>query len=88
MLYSDERKVLYADNSIAADPILRWLRDNGVQAWLVDEDDLGGLDPALAFVHATGIVVRDAEAERARNLITAYQQATIEPTAELRGDEV
>jgi hypothetical protein len=87
MLYTEDRKVLYADNSIAADPILCWLRDNGVQAWLIDEDDLGGLDPALAFVHGCGIVVHDRDAERARNLISTYQQATIEPTAELGGDE-
>lgn len=82
-MFSDERKVLYADNAMDAQPILQWLRDNGIDAGLIDPDDLGGLDPALAFAHATGIVVPSAEVERARALIAEYQSGVVQPTDEL-----
>jgi hypothetical protein len=84
----DATEVLYVDNAMVADPMVRWLQAHGIDAWLADPDDLGGLDPALAFVHATGIVVATRDAVRARNLLAAFQQATIAPTPELAGDEV
>lgn len=87
MVFSDERKVLYANNPLDAQPILQWLRDNAIDAQLIDEDDLGGLDPALAFAHGTGIVVPAADRERAEALIADYQQAVVEETDELRGDQ-
>lgn len=83
-MFSNERKVLYADNSMDAQPILQWLHDNGIDASLIDPDDLGGLDPALAFAHATGVVVASADAERAQKLIADYIGGTIQPTEELQ----
>ncbi len=86
MVFSDERKVLYADNPMDAEPILQWLRSNGIDAQLIDEDDLGGLDPALAFAHGTGVVVPILDAERAEALITAYGDAQVQATTELADD--
>lgn len=83
-MFSNERKVLYADNSMDAQPILQWLRDNGIDANLIDPDDLGGLDPALAFAHATGVVVPTADVERAQVLIAEYKGGQIQPTEELQ----
>ena len=83
-MFSDERKVLYADNAMDAQPILQWLRDNGIEANWIDPDDLGGLDPALAFAHATGVVVPIADVERSRELIAQYLGGTIQPTEELQ----
>jgi hypothetical protein len=82
-MFSDERKVLYADNAMDAQPILQWLRDNGIDAGLIDPDDLGGLDPALAFAHATGIVVPEGDVERAQALIAEYKSGIVQPTDEL-----
>lgn len=83
MVFSDERKVLYADNPMDAEPILQWLRSNGIDAQLIDEDDLGGLDPALAFAHGTGVVVPLLDAERAEALITEYGHSQVQVTDEL-----
>ena len=86
MVFSDERKVFYADNPMDAEPSLQWLRGNGIDAQLIDEDDLGGLDPALAFAHGTGVVVPLDDADRAEALIAEYGDAKVQDTEELRDE--
>lgn len=83
MTLSTEREVHYVDGALQAEPLLAFLRAQGVEAHLRDSDDAGGLDPALAFVHGSAIVVAAEDAERARTLLAEYETATPEPTPEL-----
>lgn len=85
MTLSTEREVLYVDGALQAEPLLAFLRSQGIEAHLRDSDDAGGLDPALAFVHGSAIVVAAADADRARSLLADYAAAVPEPTPELDG---
>ncbi len=74
-MFSNERAVLYIDNPMEAAPLLQWLRDNGIDASTLDPDDMGGLAPALTFAHGSAIVVPQAEAARAQELIDQFDDA-------------
>lgn len=72
MVYANERELMYVDSRIQAQPLLDFLQQNGVDATFTDDDDLGGLNPALAFVHGTYIAVPAEQLEQAKSLIEAF----------------
>ena len=76
-MFSNERAVLYIDNPMTAVPLVQFLRENGIDASTLDADDMGGMNPALTFSHGSAIVVPQAEVERARELIDAFDGAEL-----------
>lgn len=77
MVFSNEREVTFVDNPVMVQPLLDFLRSNGVDAHLTDEDDMGGLNPALAFVHGTWIHVPVDQVPQAEELISAFRAAPL-----------
>lgn len=72
MVYSNERELTYVDSRIQAQPLLDFLQQNGVDAQFTDDDDMGGLNPALAFAHGTYIAVPTEQLDHAKSLIEAF----------------
>jgi hypothetical protein len=86
MAFSNERD-LGVDNPMMAQPLLDFLLSNGVEAHLRDDDDMGGLNPALAFVHGTYITVPMEQLDLAQQLVDAFQTAPLEDVPELGGQD-
>ncbi len=62
---------------VFAQPIVELLRDNGIDA-RVQADDMGGLDPALAFVTGVRVLVKRAQLPAALLLLGQFE-ASPEP---------
>ncbi len=86
MVFSNERNLTFVDNPVVAQPLLDFLRDNGIEASLREEDDLGGLNPALAFVHGSYILVTAEQLAQAEALVAEYRAAPVESSPELEPD--
>lgn len=87
MAFTNEREATFVDNPLMAQPLLDFLLANGVDAHLSEDDDLGGLNPALAFVHGTYITVPVEQLDLAQQLIEAFETAPLSDEPELRGSE-
>ena len=59
---------------VFAQPIVELLRDNGIDA-RVQADDMGGLDPALAFVAGVRVLVKRAQLPEALLLLGQFEAA-------------
>ena len=57
-----------------AQPLVDLLEDHNIPAW-VNSDDWGGVDPALAFVNGTHVMVPEADLQRAQQLVSEYENA-------------
>ena len=55
-------------------PLVDLLRDHGIQA-RINSDDCGGVDPALNFSNGTHVMVPEASAARAAQLVAEYESA-------------
>ncbi len=86
MLLPDHRRLARVDHRVLAEHVLDFLQRNGIDARL-DSDDCGGINPALAFVHGTWLVVPHADFERAAELYRSYEQATLESVDELNEED-
>jgi hypothetical protein len=64
-----------------AEHVMTFLTQNGVDAMLWG-DDAGGLNPAMGFVEAFGIRVREDQEELARELIDDFGLAATPPQTE------
>ena len=60
------------------EPIVSFLRDNGVQAD-IRSDDCGGVDPALAFTRGVEVRVLEEDFEKAEELLKALEASEGEP---------
>ncbi|MCO4763028.1 MAG: hypothetical protein KC502_16040 [Myxococcales bacterium] len=67
-------RLAFVDMPVMAQPLLAWLRSQGVDARL-GSDDAGGLHPSLAFVHGTWLMVPEAQLERAKALHQEYEHS-------------
>ncbi len=77
MVFSNEREVTLVDNPVMVQPLLDFLRSNGVDAHLTDADDMGGLNPALAWVHGSRVHVPVDQVPLAEQLIRAFLAAPL-----------
>lgn len=68
------RRLAYIELPVMAQPLLTWLRSQGVHAHL-SSDDAGGLNPALAFANGTWLVVPEDELERAKTLHAQFERS-------------
>ncbi len=68
------KQLVFIDLPVMAQPLLQWLRQNGIDARL-GSDDAGGLHPSLAFVHGTWLLVPEDQAARATELHAEYQRS-------------
>ena len=74
MTMHGERKLRQIAMPVLAQPMLQYLRDEGVDARL-DSDDAGGLNPALAFVHGVWLVVPGDQVDRATMLLERFDRS-------------
>lgn len=68
------RKLRQIAMPVLAQPMLQYLRSEGIDARL-DSDDAGGLHPALAFVHGVWLVVPAEQVERATALLARFDRS-------------
>lgn len=59
---------------VLAQPLLDWLRQQGVDARL-SSDDAGGLHPALAFVHGVWLMVPERQRDQAELLAQQFDRS-------------
>lgn len=76
-MFSNERAILHVDNPTLAVPLMQWLTENGIAASLADPDDMGGMNPGLAFAHGSAIVVPADQVQRAEELIDQFEDETL-----------
>lgn len=68
------RRLAYVDMPVMAQPLIGWLRSQGVEARL-SSDDAGGLHPSLAFANGTWLVVPEDQLDRAKALHEQYERS-------------
>ena len=68
------RRLAYIDLPVMAQPLLTWLRSQGIQAQL-SSDDAGGLNPALAFANGTWLLVPEDQLPRAEALHAQFERS-------------
>jgi len=87
MGFSDERNLVFVSNPVLSQPILDYLRNAGIDATASEDDDLGGLDPALTFVHGSYVLVPTDQIEEAKRLVAEFEAAPVVQDAELADDD-
>ena len=68
------RRLAYIEMPVMAQPLLTWLRSQGIHARL-SSDDAGGLNPALAFSNGTWLVVPQRQWQRAQALHAQFERS-------------
>ncbi len=68
------RQLAYVDMPVMAQPLLAWLRSQGVEARL-GSDNAGGLNPALTFSNGTWLLVPEEQMEQAKLLHAQYERS-------------
>ena len=68
------RRLAYVDMPVMAQPMLAWLKSQGVEARL-SSDDAGGLHPSLAFANGTWLLVPEEQLAEAKLLHAQYERS-------------
>ncbi len=74
MNLAKHRELAFIEMPVMAQPLLDYLRKAGIEAKLAS-DDMGGVNPALAFVHGTYLIVPEPQYERARTLYEEFRDS-------------
>ena len=74
MNLAKHRQLAFIEMPVMAQPLLDYLRNAGIEAKLAS-DDMGGINPALAFVHGTYLIVPEPQYELAKTLYETFRDS-------------
>ena len=78
MTNSSMVELVNLSSRIEADPLTHYLRAQGIDVY-ISSDDVGGLDPALAFVQGVSVQVPPDQLVKGKLLLEAWRQADLNP---------